>query len=139
MGAPDPLAAVGRRALHRRQPRVLCDAEWELLRSGRADGQGALVVQRRGTGVCESHYVSHARQAVDHHPDWRCVDRVRTRVMRTPLWIACCWTSCVVSALGQGTARESRPTAADVSETNPYSSAADLEIGRRLYLGRCGH
>lgn len=26
-----------------------------------------------------------------------------------------------------------------VAETNPYTSAADLQLGRKLYTGRCGH
>src|SRR5258708_32086844 len=28
---------------------------------------------------------------------------------------------------------------AAVPQTNPYSSAADVEAGRKLYIGRCGH
>jgi len=56
--------------------------------------------------------------------------------MRTLLLIAGCWISCVVPALGQGAAR---PLPPDLPETNPYSSAVDLEMGRRLYIGRCGH
>lgn len=59
--------------------------------------------------------------------------------MRTLLLIACCWISLIFSARAQGTARQSRPTLADLPETNPYSSAADMETGRRLYMGRCGH
>jgi putative heme-binding domain-containing protein len=59
--------------------------------------------------------------------------------MRRLLLIACCWISCVVSALAQGTARQPRPTPVDLPETNPRASAADLEVGRRLYIGRCGH
>jgi cytochrome c oxidase cbb3-type subunit 3 len=59
--------------------------------------------------------------------------------MRPLLLIACCWIACVCSVIGQGAARDPRPAVPDLPETNPYSSAADLEIGRRLYLGRCGH
>ncbi len=35
--------------------------------------------------------------------------------------------------------RPVRPSPTNLPETNPYSSAADLEAGRKLYLGRCGH
>jgi putative heme-binding domain-containing protein len=59
--------------------------------------------------------------------------------MRTLLLIACWWISCVFFAFAQGTTPQPRPTRADLPETNPYSSATDLEIGRRLYIGRCGH
>src|SRR4029453_3356641 len=45
----------------------------------------------------------------------------------------------VVSALAQDAPRPARSASSDVPDTNPYSSAADLEIGRRLYNGRCGH
>jgi len=55
------------------------------------------------------------------------------------LLIACCWMTCVLSAPAQRRGREPRPAAANLPETNPYSSAADVEAGRRLYLGRCGH
>ena len=53
--------------------------------------------------------------------------------------IACCWSACVFSALAQNAPRPARSASSDLPETNPYSSAADLEIGRRLYNGRCGH
>ena len=59
--------------------------------------------------------------------------------MRTLLLIACCWIACGFSALAQGTGRQPRPTPPDLPEKNPYASPADLEIGRRLYNGRCGH
>jgi putative heme-binding domain-containing protein len=59
--------------------------------------------------------------------------------MRRLLLIACCWISCVLITLGQGPQKPPRPTPANLPETNPYSSPADLEIGRRLYQGRCGH
>jgi putative heme-binding domain-containing protein len=32
-----------------------------------------------------------------------------------------------------------RSTETSLPETNPYSSAGDIEAGRKLYLGRCGH
>jgi cytochrome c oxidase cbb3-type subunit III len=59
--------------------------------------------------------------------------------MRTLLLVAGCALACVISAHAQGGQRQPRPATADVPEVNPYASAADLEIGRRLYNGRCGH
>jgi putative heme-binding domain-containing protein len=59
--------------------------------------------------------------------------------MRALLPLACCWIVCVCAALAQTTPRSPRPTPANLPETNPHGSAADLEIGRRLYQGRCGH
>ena len=59
--------------------------------------------------------------------------------MRRLLLIACCGISCVVSMRAQDTVRQPRPVPADLPETNPYASAADLDIGRRQYNGRCGH
>lgn len=35
--------------------------------------------------------------------------------------------------------RQSRPVAGNIPETNPYSSAADVALGGKLYRGRCGH
>jgi putative heme-binding domain-containing protein len=32
-----------------------------------------------------------------------------------------------------------RQNVSAITQTNPYSSAVDLEAGRKLYLGRCGH
>ena len=59
--------------------------------------------------------------------------------MRTVWLIACCWISCIVWASAQGGgARQPRPLPANLPETNPYSSAADLAIGRKLFIGRCG-
>jgi cytochrome c oxidase cbb3-type subunit III len=49
-------------------------------------------------------------------------------MMRRLLLIACCWIACVYPAAGQG-----------LPESNPYTSATDLDVGRRLYVGRCGH
>ena len=60
-------------------------------------------------------------------------------MMRRVLLITCCWISCVASALAQDAPRSARPASSELPETNPNSSAADLEIGRRLYNGRCGH
>jgi cytochrome c oxidase cbb3-type subunit III len=46
---------------------------------------------------------------------------------------------CARSAPAQRPERQPRPDPANLPETNPYSSAADVETGRRLYAGRCGH
>jgi putative heme-binding domain-containing protein len=48
------------------------------------------------------------------------------------------WMACVLSVSAQNPARPA-PAAASLPETNPYSSAADLEFGRAIYNGRCGH
>ncbi|HEV8129908.1 MAG TPA: c-type cytochrome [Acidobacteriota bacterium] len=50
--------------------------------------------------------------------------------------IACWWMSFMLSMPAQGPASQPRPS---LPETNPYSSAADVESGRRLYIGRCAH
>lgn len=44
--------------------------------------------------------------------------------------------SCLQSTPAQQTGSQPRR---DLPEANPYSSAADLEAGRRLFTGRCGH
>jgi len=59
-------------------------------------------------------------------------------MMRSVLLIACCCISFVVSARAQNTTRPPRPAPANLPETNPFASAADVEAGRRLYSGRCG-
>jgi putative heme-binding domain-containing protein len=59
--------------------------------------------------------------------------------MRDSWMIACCWIACVLSAPAQTPGRQPRPPAVNVPETNPYASAADIETGRALYNGRCGH
>jgi cytochrome c oxidase cbb3-type subunit III len=59
--------------------------------------------------------------------------------VRKAFLIACCWMACAVSSPAQRPARQSRPAPANIPESNPYSSAADTEVGRKLYLGRCGH
>jgi len=43
------------------------------------------------------------------------------------------WT---LAMQAQGPAGQSRPS---LPEANPYTTAADLEAGRKLYVGRCGH
>jgi len=58
--------------------------------------------------------------------------------MRARLIILCIWPAIALAAQAQRPGRE-RPGTANVPETNPYTSAEDLELGRRLYLGRCGH
>jgi putative heme-binding domain-containing protein len=52
---------------------------------------------------------------------------------------ACCWISIVVASLAQSVGRQARPSVGNLPEKNPYSSAADLAIGQKLYNGRCGH
>ena len=53
--------------------------------------------------------------------------------------IAWCGMICALSLPAQRPGRQPRPTPANLPDTNPYSSAADVEAGRRLYAGRCGH
>jgi len=60
-------------------------------------------------------------------------------LMRTTVAMACCWVACVLSAAAPQPATQSRPSPANLPENNPYSSAADVEAGRILYVGRCGH
>ena len=60
--------------------------------------------------------------------------------MRQATWvIACCWIACVLSGSAQSPARQARPAPANLPDTNPYSSAADIDMGRAIYNGRCGH
>ena len=62
--------------------------------------------------------------------------------MRMLLLIACVWISCGSPALAQGPAKPrslAGPAPTDLPDTNPHTSAADLETGRQLYEGRCGH
>lgn len=49
------------------------------------------------------------------------------------------WISFALWLTAQGPARAPRPAPANLPEVNPYSSPADLAIGRKLYEGRCGH
>jgi putative heme-binding domain-containing protein len=60
---------------------------------------------------------------------------MRTRL----LLIACGWIAVAASAPAQDPRPQPRPIAAGLPETNPYSSPADLEIGRKMFAGRCGH
>lgn len=59
--------------------------------------------------------------------------------MRTIVLVAFCWISCVWWAAAQNAGRQPRPAPENLPEVNPYSSPADLAIGRKLYMGRCGH
>lgn len=58
--------------------------------------------------------------------------------MRIAILAACCWLTCVMASALQP-ARQPGPAPANLPEANPYTSAADLELGRKLYAGRCGH
>ena len=49
------------------------------------------------------------------------------------------WMTCVVVVSAQNPQRSPRPLPANLPESNPYTSATDLELGRKLYQGRCGH
>jgi putative heme-binding domain-containing protein len=61
-------------------------------------------------------------------------------VGRTFLITACCWICSLLLAAAQNAGRQSpRSTPATVAEKNPYATAADLALGRKLYVGRCGH
>lgn len=59
--------------------------------------------------------------------------------MRTIGAFGCVWISCLVLASAQGQGRQPRPAPTNLPETNPFTSPEDLEMGRRLYQGRCGH
>jgi putative heme-binding domain-containing protein len=52
---------------------------------------------------------------------------------------ACCWIWCVMAAIAQNPGTPSRGIPSNLPEKNPYSSAADLTLGQKLYNGRCGH
>src|SRR6266511_83706 len=56
--------------------------------------------------------------------------------MRPAIWLM---LGCVLSAAAQTPGRQARPAPANLPETNPYSSAADIAMGRAVYIGRCGH
>jgi putative heme-binding domain-containing protein len=65
---------------------------------------------------------------------------MRTSItIRISIAIACCWILGVCALVAQTTPRQPRPAPANLPEANPHASAADLEIGRRLFQGRCGH
>jgi putative heme-binding domain-containing protein len=52
--------------------------------------------------------------------------------------MAWCWIVCALYVRAQQSATPLPAGAASVPENNPYSTVADVETGRRLYLGRCG-
>jgi putative heme-binding domain-containing protein len=52
-------------------------------------------------------------------------------MMNPALPIAALWLACGSASPAQ--------TPANRAATNPYTSVTDLEAGRKLYLGRCGH
>ena len=62
----------------------------------------------------------------------KAMGRSRTAAALMGLWIAG-----VVLASAQAPGRPPR-TAADLPETNPHATPADLELGRAIYNGRCG-
>lgn len=62
-----------------------------------------------------------------------------TGVTRNAILIAGCATASILSAAAQQTGAPSRPGPANLPLTNPFTSASDVEAGRRLYVGRCGH
>jgi cytochrome c oxidase cbb3-type subunit III len=56
--------------------------------------------------------------------------------MRRIFLIAYCLMSWALAMQAQRPAGQPRP---GLPEANPYATAADLEAGRKLYVGRCGH
>ena len=56
--------------------------------------------------------------------------------MRRISLIAYWLMSCALVLQAQRPAGQSR---SNLPDTNPYTSAADLEAGRKLYIGKCGH
>src|SRR5712692_6978413 len=54
-----------------------------------------------------------------------------------PFALACCLIAGATQLLGQP--RQSTRSAGDIPQTNPYSSDADVEAGRKIFGGRCGH
>jgi putative heme-binding domain-containing protein len=59
--------------------------------------------------------------------------------MRTLAALAIGCITGVALVPAQNPQRQPRPLPSNLSETNPFTSARDLEIGRKLYQGRCGH
>jgi putative heme-binding domain-containing protein len=56
--------------------------------------------------------------------------------MRRIFLITYCLMSWALAMQAQRPAGQSRP---GLPETNPYSTTSDLDAGRKLYVGRCGH
>ena len=59
--------------------------------------------------------------------------------MRYTYLLATCWFACALSVSAQNPVRQGRPAPSNLPEINPYSSAADIAMGRAVYNGRCGH
>jgi putative heme-binding domain-containing protein len=53
--------------------------------------------------------------------------------------VICCSILFVSGISAQGPQRAARSSPQDLPAVNPYSSPADVEAGRKLYSGRCGH
>ncbi len=51
----------------------------------------------------------------------------------------CLILAALLPLAAQRPGRPPRPAPAGLPETNPYLTPADVEAGRKLYLGRCGH
>jgi putative heme-binding domain-containing protein len=66
------------------------------------------------------------------------MDRMWRRV-RAMVLVCSCWSASPVAAVAQQSPAEVQSNAANLPELNPYSSADDVEAGRKLYIGRCGH
>jgi len=54
----------------------------------------------------------------------------------TKLTLACWWIACATQLFAQP---RQPGSAADIPQINPYSSGTDVEAGRRIFGGRCGH
>lgn len=59
--------------------------------------------------------------------------------MRGASLTAIAWVLCLFAASAQAPARQGRPVPANLPESNPYASPADVTMGRALFSGRCGH
>jgi putative heme-binding domain-containing protein len=59
--------------------------------------------------------------------------------MRAATFTAIAWIGCALATSAQNAGRQSRPLPANLPETNPFTSPADIAMGRSLYNGRCGH
>src|SRR5207247_6275889 len=68
----------------------------------------------------------------DHHSYRRHANRFRTRMILRSLVFGSVVCGALVFA-------QSRRAVVDIPQSNPYTSAADVEAGRKLYTGRCGH
>lgn len=57
--------------------------------------------------------------------------------MRNSLVVIACCIACGLPLLAQR--GQGRRAAGEIPEANPYTSAADVEAGRKIYAGRCSH